>query len=49
MIGVLVLCAVLAALGCGLLLRLGEESARRYGDFMPQPGAWWASSASPQE
>jgi UDP-N-acetylmuramyl pentapeptide phosphotransferase/UDP-N-acetylglucosamine-1-phosphate transferase len=36
MIGVLVLCAVLAALGCGLLLRLGEESARRYGDFMPQ-------------
>ena len=36
MIGVLVLCGVLAALGCGLLLRLGEESARRYGDFMPQ-------------
>ena len=36
MIGVLVLCAVLAALGCGLLLRLGERSARGYGDFMPQ-------------
>jgi UDP-GlcNAc:undecaprenyl-phosphate/decaprenyl-phosphate GlcNAc-1-phosphate transferase len=36
MIGVLVLCGALAALGCGLLLRLGQESARRYGDFMPQ-------------
>lgn len=36
MIGVLVLCAVLAALGCVLLLRLGEESARRYGELMPQ-------------
>jgi UDP-GlcNAc:undecaprenyl-phosphate/decaprenyl-phosphate GlcNAc-1-phosphate transferase len=36
MIGVLILCGVLAALGCGLLLRLGQESARRYGEFMPQ-------------
>src|SRR5215468_1353839 len=36
MIAVLVLCGVLAALGCGLVLRLGQESARRYGAFMPQ-------------
>jgi UDP-N-acetylmuramyl pentapeptide phosphotransferase/UDP-N-acetylglucosamine-1-phosphate transferase len=36
MIGLLILCGVFAALGCGLLLRLGQESARRYGAFMPQ-------------
>src|SRR4051812_18692272 len=36
MIGALILCGVVAALGCGLLLRLGQESARRYGEAMPQ-------------
>lgn len=36
MIGVLVLCGLVAALGCGVLLRLGQESARRYGEGMPQ-------------
>ncbi|MDB5861448.1 MAG: undecaprenyl-phosphate N-acetylglucosaminyl 1-phosphate transferase [Ramlibacter sp.] len=32
----LVLCAVIAAVVCGLLLRLGQESARRYGLSLPQ-------------
>lgn len=36
MIAVLVLCSFVAALGCGLLLRLGQESARRYGEGLPQ-------------
>jgi UDP-N-acetylmuramyl pentapeptide phosphotransferase/UDP-N-acetylglucosamine-1-phosphate transferase len=36
MMGVLILCGIVAALACGLLLRLGQESGRRYGHFMPQ-------------
>jgi UDP-N-acetylmuramyl pentapeptide phosphotransferase/UDP-N-acetylglucosamine-1-phosphate transferase len=32
----LVLCAVVAALACGVLLRLGQESARHYGLSLPQ-------------
>jgi UDP-N-acetylmuramyl pentapeptide phosphotransferase/UDP-N-acetylglucosamine-1-phosphate transferase len=36
MMSVLILCGVVAVLACGLLLRLGQESARRYGDLMPQ-------------
>ena len=32
----LILCGAIAALGCGLLLRLGQASARRYGALMPQ-------------
>lgn len=36
MIGLLLLCGLTAALGCALLLRLGQESARQYGDAMPQ-------------
>jgi UDP-N-acetylmuramyl pentapeptide phosphotransferase/UDP-N-acetylglucosamine-1-phosphate transferase len=36
MIAVLVLCAAFAALGCGLLMWLGQESARKYAESMPQ-------------
>lgn len=36
MIALLLLCGVVAALGCAFLLRLGQESARRYGESMPQ-------------
>ena len=36
MMGVLILCGIVAVLACGFLLRLGQESARRYGDLMPQ-------------
>lgn len=36
MLILLFLCAVVAAAACGLLLRLGQESARRYSLAMPQ-------------
>jgi UDP-N-acetylmuramyl pentapeptide phosphotransferase/UDP-N-acetylglucosamine-1-phosphate transferase len=32
----LLLCAVVAALACAVLLRVGQESARHYGQLMPQ-------------
>ena len=36
MLILLVLCAVVAAVTCALLMRLGQASARRYGDALPQ-------------
>jgi UDP-GlcNAc:undecaprenyl-phosphate GlcNAc-1-phosphate transferase len=36
MIVVLILCGIAAVLTCALLIRLGQESARRYGESMPQ-------------
>lgn len=36
MLVLLVLCAFVSLLACGALLRLGQESARRYGTDMPQ-------------
>ncbi len=36
MLVLLILCGAISALTCGLLLRVGQESARRYGEFMPQ-------------
>ncbi|HSV83013.1 MAG TPA: glycosyltransferase [Ramlibacter sp.] len=36
MLILLVLCAVVSAIGCGALLRLGQNSARRYQEGLPQ-------------
>ena len=36
MLILLILCAVVSALACALLVRIGQESARRYGEWMPQ-------------